>query len=133
MSNEIVLGALVVAVILAIYLLRHIIVLAIRLVVLAALVLAGYWVWQHRGELIDAAEPYLGGLGDHLRELDLPDLPDVLDLAGASEDPGAREDTGMPETAGLLGEAEAPDTPEAPEGPEDPEEPDRPQDPNVPE
>ncbi len=74
MSNEIVLVAVVVAAIVVIYLLRHVIALAFRLIILAALVLAGYWVWQNRADLIDAAEPYLGGVGDRLRGLDLPGL-----------------------------------------------------------
>ena len=85
MSNEIVVVAFVVAAIVAIYLLRHVIALAIRLIILAALVLAGYWAWQNRGELLDAAEPYLGGFGDRFRDLDAPALRNLLDDLDPSE------------------------------------------------
>lgn len=98
MSNELFLAAAAVAVVVGIYLLRHVIALAFRLVVLAALVLAGYWAWQHRAELVDAAEPWLGGLGDRIRELNLPDVPNLLDRPDSSEDapanPGGTEDPG---------------------------------------
>ena len=63
---------------------RHVITLAVRLIVLAILVAVGYWAWQHRGDLLDAAEPYLGDLRDRLREMDLPDLPG---LSGDADGP----------------------------------------------
>ena len=96
MSNEIVLAAIVLAAIVLIYLLRHVIALAVRLIVLAALVLAGYWVWQHRGDLVDAAEPHLGGIGDRLRELDLPVLRDLLDGLDPSGEPESPDDAVIP-------------------------------------
>ena len=126
MSNEITLAIIVVAAIVGIYLLRHIIVLAFRLLVLAGLVLAALWVWEHRDEVLDAAQPYLGGIGDRLGELDLPDLPDLF----PDQDPSASEDTAMPETAGIPEESEALDVREPPEHSE---EPDSPEDPNAPE
>ena len=86
MSNEITLAAIVVAAIVVIYLLRHVIALAFRLIILAALVLASYWVWQNRAELLDAADPYLGGVGDSLRELDLQDLPGLSGDGNEPED-----------------------------------------------
>ena len=118
MSNEIVLAAVVVAAIVVIYLLRHVIALAVRLIILAALVLAGYWAWEHRGEIIDALEPYLGDFGERLRELDLPDLP------GLSEEPGQPEDAPAPGTIGVVDDRAAPDgltAPGRPTGPAVPE------------
>lgn len=126
MSNEITLAIIVVAAIVGIYLLRHIIVLAFRLLVLAALVLAAMWVWEHRGEVIDAGQPYLGGIGDRLGELGLPGLLDLL----SDDDPSAPEDAALPEIAGIPEESEAPGVREPPERFE---EPDSPEDPNAPE
>ena len=100
MSNELFLAAAAVAVVVGIYLLRHVIALAFRLVVLAALVLAGYWAWQHRAELVDAAEPWLGGLGDRIRELNLPDVPNLLDRPDSSEDAPAPADADAPANPG---------------------------------
>ena len=132
MSNEIVLAIVAVAAIVGIYLLRHIIVLTFRLLVLAALVLAAIWVWEHRGEVIDAARPYLGGIGDRLGELALPDLPGLLDLLElfSDDDPSAPEDPATPEIAGIPEESEASDVREPPERFE---EADRPGDPTAPE
>lgn len=106
MSNELLLAVAAVAVVVGIYLLRHVIALAFRLVVLAALVLAGYWAWQHRAELVDAAEPWLGGLGDRIRELNLPDVPGLLDLRDSSEDAPAPADAGGIEDPGAAPDGE---------------------------
>ena len=114
MSNEIVLAAAVVAAIVVIYLLRHVIALAIRLIILAALVLAGYWAWENRGEIIEAVEPYLGDFGERLRELNLPDLP------GLSGEPGGPEDARAPEITGVVDDDAAPDGLAAPGRPADP-------------
>lgn len=100
MSNELFLAVAAVAVVVGIYLLRHVIALAFRLVVLAALVLAGYWAWQHRAELVGMAEPWLGGLGDRIRELNLPDVPGLLDLRDSSEDAPAPASADAPADAG---------------------------------
>ena len=118
MSNEIVVA--VVVAILAIYLLRHVITLGVRLIVLAILVFVGYWAWQHRGELIDAAEPYLGDFGDRLREMDLPDLP------GRSGDADVPEGTAVPGTGEIMGIVEELVAPEGSSEPDGSEEPDRP-------
>ena len=75
MSDDILIAAVVIAVMVGIYLLRHVIVLAIRLVILAVLVL---WVWEHRGEIIDAAAPYLGAIGDLLEQLGMSGMRDLL-------------------------------------------------------
>lgn len=123
MSNEIVLAAVVVAAIVVIYLLRHVIALAFRLIILAALVLAGYWVWQNRAELIDAAEPYLGGVGDRFRELDLPDLP------GLSGDGNEPEDAGALDVLGVVEELAPPEIRPDLDGSDNP---DRPGDPIAP-
>lgn len=106
MSNELLLAVAAVAVVVGIYLLRHVIALAFRLVVLAALVLAGYWAWQNRAELVDAAEPWLGGLGDRIRELNLPDVPGLLDLRDSSEDAPAPADAGGIEDPGAAPDGE---------------------------
>ena len=108
MSNELVLVAIVVVAVVAIYLLRHIIALAIRLIVLAGLVLGLVWAWQHRGELLDAVEPYLGPVGDRLGELDLSNVRALLADLLSDEDPAASEDDGMPATAGTVEQLEAP-------------------------
>ena len=53
-------GAVVlVAIGVALSLLRHVIVFAFRLAVLSVLVIAGLWVWQHHADLVRLAEPYL--------------------------------------------------------------------------
>ena len=117
MSNEIVLVALVLAAVVAIYLLRHIIALAIRLIVLAALVLGLVWAWQHRGELLDAVEPYLGPVGERLGELDLSNVRAVLADLLLDEQSDAPEDAGMP-AAGTVEQLEAPGAPEEPEAAE---------------
>ena len=117
MSNEITLAAIVVAAIVVIYLLRHVIALAFRLIILAALVLAGYWVWQNRAELIDAAEPYLGGVGDSLRELDLQDLP------GLSGDGNEPEDADGLDILGVVEELVPPEIRPDFDGSDDPERP----------
>lgn len=112
MSNELFLAAAAVAVVVGIYLLRHVIALAFRLVVLAALVLAGYWAWQHRTELVDAAEPWLGGFGDRIRELNLPDVPNLLDRLDSSD-----EDAPAPADASAPADADAPANPGGTEDP----------------
>lgn len=101
MSDELLLVAVVAAALVAIYLLRNVIVLALRLIVLAGLVLAGYWAWQHRAELIEAAPSWLGGLGDRLRALDLPVLSSLPELQGPSDGPDPPEDAGGPEITGV--------------------------------
>ena len=136
MSNELVLVAIVVAAVVAIYLLRHIIALAIRLIVLAGLVLGLVWAWQHRGELLDAVKPYLGPVGDRLGELDLSNVRALVADLLSDEGPDAPEDTGMPAAAGTVERLEAPGIPEAREPPEETgaaEEPDDPDALNVPE
>ena len=126
MSNETVLIALVIAAIVAVYLLRHVIALAIRLIILGALVLGGYWAWQHRAELIDAAEPYLGGFGDRFRDLDPPALMNLLDGLDPSEERSAPDDAGSAVTTGIVQEfedlrgADGGDDPTVPDGPADP-------------
>lgn len=105
--DPLVLAAVAVAVIVGIYLLRHVIVLAFRLMVLAALVLGLVWVWQHRGDLADAAGPYLRPVGERLGALDLSGVRNLLTDLLSDEDgdgsapaatvtvgpPGAAEDT----------------------------------------
>ena len=120
MSNEIVLVAVVVAAIVVIYLLRHVIALAFRLIILAALVLAGYWVWQNRADLIDAAEPYLGGL----RDLDVSDLP------GLSGDGNEPEDADALDIRGVVEELVPPEV--RPDLDPSDDDPDRPGDPAAP-
>ena len=117
--DPLVLAAVAVAVIVGIYLLRHVIVLAFRLMVLAALVLGLVWVWQHRGDLADAAGPYLRPVGERLGALDLSGVRNLLTDLLSDEDgdgsapaatvtvgpPGAAEDT---ETATETADAEDP-------------------------
>ena len=119
MSNEIVLVAVVLAAVVAIYLLRHIIALAIRLIVLAALVLGLVWAWQHRGELLDAVEPYLGPVGERLGEVDLSNVRALLADLLSDEEPDAPEDAGMPAAAETVERLEAPGAPEELEAAED--------------
>ncbi len=153
MSNEILVAGFVVAALVVIYLLRHVIALAVRLIVLAALVLGGYWAWQHRGELLDTVAPYLGGdRGGGLGDMDAPVLRDLLDVLDSSQEPDAPAGGGGATT--ILQELEQLVAPEedapaggggatailqeleqlvAPEEPEDPAEPGRPPDPTAPE
>lgn len=145
--DQLVLVAAVAAVVVGIYLLRHVIVLAFRLVVLAAVVLALVWVWQHRGDLADAAEPLLGPVGDRLEGLDLSFVRGVLtdllsdgdgvaDGDGAQTGDGGVTDDASTSTAGGTvepieepGAAEGTETaaetvaPEEPRGREDPDAP----------
>tara|TARA_Y100001951_G_C11265935_1_gene255524 strand:- start:438 stop:680 length:243 start_codon:yes stop_codon:yes gene_type:complete len=59
MESLIGLVVVLVALVVAVSLLRYVIVLAFRLAVLALLVIACLWVWQHHADLIRLAEPYL--------------------------------------------------------------------------
>lgn len=111
-NDQLVLAVVVFAAIVGIYLLRHVIVLAFRLIVLAAVVLALVWVWQHRGDLADAAEPWLGPVGERLGALDLSFVRGVLtDLLS---DGGADGDGGTP-TGGTGELSEVPDATEGTE------------------
>ena len=125
--DQLVLAAAVAAVVVGIYLLRHVIVLAFRLVVLAVVVLALVWVWQHRGDLADAAEPLLGPVGDRLEGLDLSFVRGVLtdllsdgdgvaDGNGAQTGDGGVTDSASTSTAG--GAVEPIVEPDAAEGTE---------------
>lgn len=90
--DPLVLTAVVVAVIVGIYLLRHVIVLAFRLMVLAALVLGLVWVWQQRGDLMDAAGPYLRPVGERLGALSLSGVRHLLaDLLSGADGGGSRD------------------------------------------
>lgn len=90
--DPLVLAAVAVAVIVGIYLLRHVIVLAFRLMVLAALVLGLVWVWQHRGDLADAAGPYLRPVGERLGALSLSGVRHLLaDLLSGTDGDGSRD------------------------------------------
>ena len=95
LSDELVLVIVVAAVLLGIYLLRHIIAFALKLIVFAGLVLAGVWVWQHRAEIADAAEPWLGPVGDRLAALDLSDIRHLLAGLLTDDEPSAAETTGV--------------------------------------
>ena len=141
LSNEIVLVAVVAALLVGIYLLRHIIAFAFKLIVFVGLVLAGVWAWQHRAEIIDAARPWLGPFGDRLGELDLSDVRSALSDLLSDEEPGAAETTavtggidesgpGRPDVPGEPGSSAAPGgregldgnhNPDAPGNPDDPE------------
>ncbi|MEE2637922.1 MAG: hypothetical protein VYE68_11900 [Acidobacteriota bacterium] len=72
MESLIVLVVVLVAVVVGVFLLRHVIVLAFRLAVLALLVIAGLWAWQHRADLVRLAEPYLSDAANELEALGLP-------------------------------------------------------------
>ena len=120
LSNELVLAVVVAAVLVGIYLLRHIIALAVKLIVFAALVLALVWMWQHRAEIVDAAEPYLGPVGDRIGRLNLSDVRDLLVDLLSGQDPGAAEDPGMTDITGILEDPEEPDVPREPDGSEGP-------------
>ena len=119
MSNEIVLVAVVLAAVVAIYLLRHVIALAIRLIVLAALVLGLVWAWQHRDELLDAVAPYLGPVGERLGELDLSNVRAKLADLLSDEEPDAPEDAGMSAAAETVERLEALRAPEQREAAEE--------------
>ena len=53
----------------AVFLLRHVIVFAFRLAALALLIIAGLWVWQHHADLVRLAEPYLSDAATALEAL----------------------------------------------------------------
>ena len=132
LSNELVLVIVVAAVLLGIYLLRHIIAFAFKLIVFVGLVLAGVWAWQHRAEIVDAVRPYIGAVGNRLGELDLSDVRGVLADLLSDEEPGAAEDSGVtgaagaaedpgrPAVAGQPGSSVAPDGDEGPDGNDNP-------------
>ena len=139
LSNELVLVIVVAAVLLGVYLLRHIIAFAFKLIVFVGLVLAGVWVWQHRAEIVDAARPYLGPVGDRLGELDLSDVRGMLANLLSDEEPSAAETTGVtvvtdaaedpgrPDVAGEPGSSAAPGGHEGPDGIDNPDNPDDPE------
>ena len=139
LSNELVLVIVVAAVLLGIYLLRHIIAFAFKLIVFVGLVLAGVWAWQHRAGIVDAVRPWLGPVGDRLGELDLSDVRDMLadllsdEKSSAGETTGvtvvtdASEDPGRPVVAGEPGSSAA-DGREGPDGNDNPNIPDHPDD-----
>ena len=114
MSNELVLAAVVLAAVVAIYLLRHVIALAMRLIVLAGLVLGLVWAWQHRGELLDAVAPYLGPVGERLQELDLSNVRTLLGDLISDAETDAPEDAGTPASTVTV-ERLAPEVSEEPE------------------
>ena len=114
LSNELVLVIVVAAVLLGIYLLRHIIAFAFKLIVLVGLVLAGVWAWQHRAEIVDAVRPWLGPVGDRLEELSLSDVRGMLaDLLSDEEQSAA-------EAAGVTVVTDPPEDPGRPDVPEEP-------------
>ena len=117
LSNELVLVVVVAAVLLGIYLLRHIIAFAFKLIVFAGLILAGVWVWQHRAEVVDAVRPWLGPIGDRLGELDLSDVRGVLADLLSGEERSAGEATGV---AGVIDASEDPERPDVPGARESP-------------
>ena len=69
MESLIGLVVVLVALVVAVSLLRYVIVLAFRLAVLALLVIACLWVWQHHADLIRLAEPYLSDAATALEAL----------------------------------------------------------------
>ena len=111
LSNELVLVAVVAAFLVGIYLLRHVIAFAFKLIVFVGLVLAGVWAWQHRAEIVDAASPWLGPVGDRLGELDLSDVRRALSDLLSDEEPGAAETGGV---TGGIAESEGPGRPDVP-------------------
>ena len=111
LSNELVLVAVVAALLVGIYLLRHIIAFAFKLIVFVGLVLAGVWAWQHRAEIVDAVRPWLGPVGDRLGELDLSDVRSALSDLLSDEEPSAAETTGV---TGGIDESEGPGRPDVP-------------------
>ncbi len=114
LSNELVLVIVVAAVLVGIYLLRHIIAFAFKLIVFVGLVLAGVWVWQHRAEVVEAVRPWLGLVGDRLGELDLSSVRDMLADLLSDEEPSAAEATGV---MVVTDASEDPGRPDFPEGP----------------
>ena len=64
-----VVAVVLVAIGVALSLLRHVIVFAFRLAVLSLLVIAGLWVWQHHADLVRLAEPYLSDAATALEAL----------------------------------------------------------------
>ena len=138
LSNEIVLVAVVAAFLVGIYLLRHIIAFAFKLLVFVGLVLAGVWAWQHRAEIVDAARPWLGPVGDRLGELGPSDIRRALSDLLSDGEPSAAEATGV---TGGLDEADVPGGPGAAssvapggrEGPDGNDNPDAPGNPDAPE
>ena len=114
LSNELVLVIVVAAVLLGIYLLRHIIAFAFKLIVFVGLVLAGVWAWQHRAEIVDAVKPWLGPVGDRLREVDPSDVRGALADLLSDEEPGAAEATGGTDVT------DAPEDPGRPDVPGEP-------------
>ena len=138
LSNELVLVIVVAAVLLGIYLLRHIIAFAFKLIVFVGLVLAGVWAWQHRAEIADAVGPWLGRVGDRLGELDLSDIRGALADVLSDEEPSAGEATGVtvvtdgsedPGRLGAPGGSESPAAPDGHQGPAGIHNPDDPDDP----
>ena len=139
LSNELVLVIVVAAVLLGIYLLRHIISFAFKLIVFVGLVLAGVWAWQHRAEIVEAVRPWLDPVGDRLREVDPSDVRGALEDLLSDEEPGATEtsgatgvtdaleDSGRPDVDGEPGSAAA-DGHEGPGGIDNPDIPDHPDD-----
>ena len=141
LSNELVIGAVVAAFLVGIYLLRHIIAFAFKLLVFVGLVLAGVWAWQHRAEIVDAARPWLGPVGDRLGELGPSDIGRALSDLLSDGEPSAAEATGV---TGGLDEAEGPGRSDVPgaassvapggrEGPDGNDNPDAPGNPDAPE
>ena len=114
LSNELVLVIVVAAVLLGVYLLRHIIAFAFKLIVFVGLVLAGVWAWQHRAEIVEAVRPWLGAVGDRLREVDPSDVRSLVADLLSDEEPGAAE------TTGATGVADAPEDPGRPDVPGEP-------------
>ena len=136
LSNELVLVVVVAAVLVGIYLLRHVIAFAFKLIIFVGLVLAGVWVWQHRAELVDAVRPYLGPVGDRLGELDLSGVRAVLADLLSDEEPSATETTDVTvvtdasEDPGRPGEPGSPAERHGHEGPGGIDNPDNPDDPD---
>ena len=69
MESLIGLVVVLVALVVAVSLLRYVIVLAFQLAVLALLVIAGLWAWQHHADLVRLAEPYLSDAATALETL----------------------------------------------------------------
>ncbi len=114
LSNELVLVVVVAAVLLGIYLLRHIIAFAFKLIVFVGLVLAGVWAWQHRAEIVDAVRPYIDPVSAGLGELDLSDVREVLSDLLSDEEPSTAETTGVTDAAGTTEEPGRPTVPGEP-------------------
>ena len=69
MESRIGLVVVFVAIGVAVFLFRYVIVLAFRLAVLSLLVIAGLWVWQNRADMVHLAEPYLSDAATALETL----------------------------------------------------------------